>query len=131
MTGIRHITIGAIVFWECLIASCRIPGTSGDRDLVTSLHFSPSAFDSFRRNAELKYSLTTPATLDISIIRKEGQREILVKTLAGRLNETKGSHSVTWIGDTNQRLFAPAGIYYGVLRIQGERFETIVQVFHY
>ena len=79
----------------------------------------------------MKYSLKIPSTVSIYIVKKDSTRkELLVKTLAEDLNETKGSQSITWIGDTDQRLFAPSGIYFGVIQIQQRRFETIVQVFH-
>jgi flagellar hook assembly protein FlgD len=54
-----------------------------------------------------------------------------VKTIVENLNATKGSNSVTWIGDTNQKYFAPVGTYYGIVQTQNHRFETTVQVFHF
>ena len=111
---------------------CTLPGAPDDPNMITSLRFTPSAFDSFKRNTELKYVLSAAATVDAFIVRRDSmQSELLVRTLAEDLTETKGSHSITWIGDTDQGFFAPAGIYFGVLRIKNRRFETIVQVFHF
>jgi hypothetical protein len=80
---------------------CTLPESP---DLISSLRFTPSAFDSFRRNAELKYSLKTSQTVSIYIVRRGGPGDLLVKTLAEGSEETKGSHSITWLGDTNQNL---------------------------
>lgn len=111
---------------------CKLPTATDDPNVISSLHFTPSAFDSFRRNTEMKYSLKAASVVSIYIVKKDStKRELLVKTLVEGLNETKGSHSITWIGDTDQRLFAPVGIYFGLVHIQNQRFETIIQVFHY
>ena len=111
---------------------CKPPDASDDPNLITSLRFTPSAFDSFKRNTELRYNLSAAATISAYIVRRDSvQYEMLVKTLAEQLSETKGTHSITWVGDTDLGLFAPAGIYFGVLRIKNRRFETIVQVFHF
>jgi hypothetical protein len=111
---------------------CKLPTAADDPNVISSLHFTPSAFDSFRRNTEMKYSLKGASVVSVYIVKKDStNRELLVKTLAEDLNETKGSHSITWIGDTDQRLFAPVGIYFGIVQLQQHRFETIVQVFHF
>ena len=111
---------------------CNMPASSDDPDAVTSLHFTPSAFDSFRRNTELKYFLKSPSTLSIYIVKRDSlQHELLVKTLVTSLEETKGSHAVTWLGDTNEHYFAPVGLYFGLVSIGTRRFQTVVQVFHY
>ena len=110
---------------------CKLPTAADDPDAISSLRFTPSAFDSFRRNTELRYSLKSASSVSIYIIRRDSAGgDLLVRTLVETLNETKGSHSITWIGDTDQRLFAPAGIYFGIVQLQEHRFETIVQVFH-
>ena len=115
-----------------ILPGCRLPAAIDDPNVISSLRFTPSAFDSFRRNTELKYVLRAPATVSIYIVKRDSaRRESPVKRLAEDLNETKGSHSITWIGDTDQRLFAPAGVYYGIVRMQNQRFETIVQIFHF
>ncbi len=112
--------------------ACRLQTPADDSDIVTSLHFTPSAFDSFMRNTEMKYTLKSPATLNIYIVKRDSsQHELIVKTLVTNLNETKGSHSITWIGDTDQHFFAPIGIYFGVVQIQSHSYRTIVQVFHF
>jgi hypothetical protein len=68
----------------------------------------------------------------IYIIKKDSAgQEYLVKTLCEGSYETKGSHSITWLGDTNQRYFAPTGIYFGIIYIKGRRYETSVEVFHF
>lgn len=80
----------------------------------------------------MKYSLRAATLVSAYIVKKDSAHtELLVKTLVENLNETKGSHSITWIGDTDERLFAPAGIYFGVVQFQQFRFETIIQVFHF
>jgi hypothetical protein len=111
---------------------CKPPDAADDPNLITSLRFAPSAFDSFKRNTELRYSLSGAATVSAYIVRRDSVHiELYIKTLVEDLSETKGSHSITWIGDTDERLFAPAGIYFGVLRVKNQRFETIIQVFHF
>ena len=115
-----------------LTVSCRIPSAQDDPDLVTSLHFTPSAFDSFRRNTELKYSLKTASTVSIYIVRQDSALgESLVRTLVEKLAETKGAHSITWLGDSDQHLFVPTGTYFAMVRIGGRHFETVVEVFHF
>src|SRR6266849_6132010 len=119
--------VGSLVGVEC-----KLPNAYDDLNAISSLHFTPSAFDSFRRNSEMKYSLKVPSAVSVYIVKKDSaNRELLVKTLAENLNETKGSQSITWIGDTDQHLFAPAGIYFGVVQIQRQRFQAIIQVFHF
>src|SRR5690242_13106690 len=94
-----------------VIAGCRNP--QSPEPSVTNLRFVPAAFDSFRSNAELKFSLTAPASVSIRI-RAGSPGGRIVRTLADDLRETKGSHAVAWLGDTDERFFAPAGIYFGV-----------------
>lgn len=111
---------------------CGLADPADDPELVSNLRFSPSAFDSFRRNTELRYTLKSPCRISISIVKKDSATgESLVKTLLEEAEETKGTHSVTWLGETNQRYFAPAGRYFGVMKIKHRIFETNVQVFHF
>jgi hypothetical protein len=120
-----------VVVLLALAGGCRFGGVPSG-ELVSSLRFAPSAFDSFRRNTELRYALADPAVVDIRIIRRTADGgEVAVKTLARSLRQTRGSHAVTWLGDTAERLFAPAGVYIGVLEVGGDRFETSVEVFHF
>lgn len=112
--------------------TCKLPTALDDPALVSNLRFSPSAFDSFRTNTEIRYTLKTPTTVTIFISKKDSLgREFLVKTLIENVHETKGTHSNTWLGDTNQGQFAPIGSYVGVVQIQHRRFETAVLVFHF
>jgi len=112
--------------------SCQLPTALDDPALVSNLRFSPSAFDSFRRNTEIRYTLKAPATVSIFVSKKDSVgQEFLVKTLIENVNETKGTHSHTWLGDTNQGQFAPIGNYIGVVQIQHKRFEAAVLVFHF
>jgi len=120
------------LFFILSFMQCNMPNVTDDPALVSSLRFSPSAFDSFRRNTELKYTLKNPSEVSIYIMKKDSlQNDVLVKTLVENASETKGTHSTTWLGETNQRYFAPVGIYFGVLKIGSRRFETSVQVFHF
>ena len=113
-------------------ARCNLSVAIDESTLVSNLRFAPSAFDSFRRNTELKYTLKVPSNVDLYVVKKDSlRRSLLVKTLASNLAETKGSHSITWLGDTDQRFFAPSGVYYGVIHIRERNYETIVQVFHF
>ena len=130
VTGARYLVLPLVLVF--VNALCRVPSADEDPNLVTSLRFSPGAFDSFRRNAEMKYSLKSPATLSIYIVRRDSSgEEPIVKTLAEDLSETRGSHAITWLGDTDRRLFAPTGVYFGVVQLRRQRFETMVQVFHF
>lgn len=124
--------IAAMLTLLVMTLSCKLSPADSNALSVTSLRFAPSAFDSFKRNTELKYSLGAPSTVTITIIKRDSsQQKYLVKTLGENLSETKGSHSITWLGDTDEHLFAPAGVYFGVLRIGERHYETIVQVFHF
>ena len=115
-----------------LLNSCHYPSQLEDPELVGSLRFSPSAFDSFKSNTEMRYTLKIPLSLNVYILRSDSTgKEFLVKTLAINAAESKGSHAHTWLGDTNDELFAPPGLYTGVIQIQEKRFEATVLVFHY
>jgi hypothetical protein len=115
-----------------LLSSCTQPSQLDDPELVTSLRFSPSAFDSFKANTELRYTLAAPVTLSAFIVKADsiGNR-FFVKSLVQNVTESKGSHSHTWLGDTDEGPFAPVGIYLGVIQIQHRSFEAAVLVFHY
>jgi flagellar hook assembly protein FlgD len=111
---------------------CNLPTALDDPTLVSNLRFFPSAFDSFRRNTEIRYTLKAPATVSIFIMKRDSAgQEFLVKTLVKNANETKGAHAHTWLGDTNQGQFAPLGGYIGAVQIQHKRFEAAVLVFHF
>ena len=115
-----------------IFSRCRLNVGPDESTLISSLRFAPSAFDSFKRNTELHYTLRAPAELRITIVRRNASgADILINTLAGHLRETKGTHGITWLGDTSERLFAPAGRYLGVVESGEARFETSVEVFHY
>ena len=115
-----------------LLNSCSHPSQLDDPELVNSLRFSPSAFDSFKSNTEMRYTLNIPVALNAFILKSDSTgKEFLVKTLAINAAESKGSHAHTWLGDTNDELFAPPGLYIGVIQIQDRRFESTVLVFHY
>ena len=131
---------------------CHHPLAADDPEVLSNLRFAPGAFDSFTRNTELKFTLRHPVTLDITIESKGGPQSgapqgdasgkgaphreapdgyFVVKTLIVNAYEAKGSHSIAWLGDTDSEVFAPAGIYFGVVKINNRRFETTVQVFHF
>ena len=115
-----------------LLCSCKHPSALDDPELVSSLRFSPSAFDSFKTNTQMLYTLKTPATLNAYILKVDSTgKEYLVKTLVLNAAESKGSHAHTWLGDTDDGLFAPTGTYIGVIQIQQRRFESTVLIFHY
>lgn len=112
--------------------SCRLPVGAPDVGVVTNLRFSPSAFDSFKSNTEIKYSLKTPASVSVVIVRRDSlQNEIPVATLISMTRETSGTHAHTWLGNTDRGMFAPAGTYFGIVVADNERFEASVCVFHY
>ena len=116
--------------WLLPLAACTLPGAAADS--VSSLRFSPSAFDSFRTNTEIRYTLKSPSAISIDIVHRDSMGQLLsVNTLAENINETRGSHAHTWLGDTRSGFFAPSGLYIGVLRIGDQRYETVVRVFHF
>jgi hypothetical protein len=120
-----------ILFFSLSMVQCNHPSATDDPELLSNLRFAPGAFDSFRRNTELKFTLRHPVTLDITIESKAAPgADFVVKTLVQNAYQTKGSHSIAWLGDTDAELFAPAGVYIGVLNISNRRFETTVQVYH-
>src|SRR6267143_220580 len=140
----------------CFFAAirCNHPSAADDPELLSNLRFAPGAFDSFLRNTELKFTLRHPVTLDITIERravpqtgvpvggvsesgpfqaaapheKAADGYFVVKTLLENVLESKGSHSIAWLGDTDAEVFAPAGGYLGVVKINNRRYETTVQV---
>jgi len=115
-----------------LSGSCNLPSALDDPELVSSLRFSPSAFDSFKSNTQILYSLKAPATLNAYILKVDSTgKEYLVKTLVLNAAESKGSHAHTWLGDTDDGLFAPTGTYIGVIQIQNKSFQATVLVFHF
>ena len=127
----RRCTLPALIILM-LFTNCSHPSQLDDPELVSSLRFSPSAFDSFKSNSEIRYSLKSPAMLNAYVITRDSTgKEYLVKTLAINAAESKGSHAHTWLGDTNDQLFAPPGLYIGVIQIQQRRLEASVLVFHY
>ena len=110
---------------------CTQPSALDDPDLLTDLRFSPSAFDSFRANTQLRYRLGAPAVVTIAIAKRDTLgRDSLVKMIWRDGRETKGNHEHAWLGDTDQGFFAPAGEYLGVIRIGHRRFEAGVRVYH-
>lgn len=112
--------------------ACNQPTPLDNPELVTSLRFSPSAFDSFKSNTELRYTLAAPATLSAFIVKTDSiGNQFFVKFIVRNVTESKGSHSHTWLGDTDEGTFAPVGIYIGVIQIQTRSFEATVLVFHY
>ena len=138
--------------WLILLSSltalrCNHTSADDDPEVLSNLRFAPGAFDSFRRNTELKFTLKHPATLHITIeskgVPQSGTPQerapqggapsgyFVVKTLIENAYQPKGSHSIAWIGDTDTEVFAPAGVYLGVVNINNRRFETTVQVFHF
>jgi len=115
-----------------LLHSCKFPSAADDPSEVTSLRLSRSAFDSFRANTEMRYTLKEPTTVSIHVIRRDTSGQtLLVNTLVQDVYETKGTHAHTWLGDTNRGFFAPTGLYIGILQIGDRRFEAAVQVFHF
>jgi hypothetical protein len=109
-----------------------MPVEAGDSDILANLRFSPGAFDSFRRNTEILYTLKEPARVTFSIVRRTPAGvEQPVVTLFTELLESKGYHTHTWLGDNSQGLFAPAGDYVGIVRVDDRRYEAAVRVFHF
>jgi hypothetical protein len=114
------------------MSGCRMPTTATDADVIANLRFSPGAFDSFRRNTEILYTLNQPARVTFSIVRRPASgADQPVLTLFTELLESRGYHSHTWLGDTSQGLFAPAGDYIGIVRVGDLQFEAAVRVFHF
>ena len=114
------------------LVSCKLPTAADDPSIVSNLRFTPSAFDSFTKNTEVQYTLKNPVAVNISIVKRDSSgQEYLVKTLAEGIHETKGTHRHTWLGDTEKGLFAPIGIYIGIVRIESRQFEATVLVYHF
>lgn len=114
-----------------LALSCQLPAPADDPDLITNLRFSPSAFDSFRHNTEIRYTLKNPARLSVVIVHRDSSgAESIVATLASEIPETSGTHAHTWLGDTMHGAFAPAGRYLGRVLVGRRTFDTAVLVYH-
>jgi hypothetical protein len=83
-------------------------------------------------SSDLLYTLKQPARVTFSIVRRPASGpDQPVLTLFTGLLESKGFHSHTWLGDTSQGLFAPAGDYIGIVYVDDLRFEAAVRVFHF
>jgi hypothetical protein len=121
-----------VVLSALALSGCRMPTAADDTGILANLRFSPGAFDSFRRNTEILYTLKQPARVTFSIVRRPASGpDQPVLTLFTGLLESKGFHSHTWLGDTSQGLFAPAGDYIGIVCVDDLRFEAAVRVFHF
>lgn len=118
----------ALLVTACSLASCALPTST--EGIVSSLRFSPSAFDSFKRNAELRYTLKERTRVSVVIVRRN-PAETTIKTLISGLEETSGSHAHTWLGDNDAGRFAATGEYVAILTAGNERSEATVTVFHY
>ena len=115
-----------------LLSSCKFPTSADESLLVSNLRFSPSAFDSYSKNTEIQYSLSSPTALSIYVMKKDSVGNYaLVKTLADDISETKGTHRHTWLGETESNYFAPTGTYIGMIVIGSSKFEATVLIFHY
>lgn len=122
----------AMVLSLLVLQTCHFPSAAEDPELVSNLRFSPSAFDSFRTNTELRYTLKSHAKLSIYVTTRDSiGTEFLVKKLVENVEESKGSHAHTWLGDATNGQFAPKGNYIGVLLTGHQRYEAAVQVFHF
>jgi hypothetical protein len=121
-----------IVLIAGYIAGCKVPGEVDTSLLVANLRFSPAAFDSFKGNTEIRYSLGEPAEVSCVIVRRgTAPPDLLVTTLCAAVHESRGTHAHTWLGDTNTGLFAPAGDYIGIVTVRDHRYEATVRIFHY
>jgi len=124
--------LGYLLLFPILsLPGCRFATASDDAQSVVSLRFVPSAFDSFTSNTEIRYTLVSSATVNLSVVMRTPAGDQRVNTLASSLFETKGSHAHTWLGDTGDGRFAPAGEYIGIIEIGEHRFEASVRVFHF
>jgi hypothetical protein len=97
-------------------------------NLILNLRFSPDAFDSYKRNTSLKYSLLKEAEVSIIIYDSTGRK---VKTLIEHLLETKGSHSHGWLGISDLGAFVPTGIYIAKVEADGDVAFASVEIFHF
>jgi flagellar hook assembly protein FlgD len=106
--------------------SCRLP-EGADSSIVSNLRFEPEAFDSFTASTSVRYTLSRPTVTTMRICSKSRETVII---LFEDLSESKGSHAHTWLGDTDEGFFAPAGSYVGVLEVEGEKYESVVRIYH-
>ncbi len=122
-------TVARILILLLFLPACRMP--TDQSPLLNSLRFEPGAFDSFTASARLRYTLREPATASARIIRRTPEGGVqAVATLYQTLHESRGSHSHTWIGNTDGGTFAPAGTYIAVVVVEGEEYETEVRIYH-
>jgi hypothetical protein len=124
---LRLLSISALLL---ISAGCSLPTPAEDPSLVSHLRFSPSAFDSFKRNTEVRYALKYPAVVSLVIVRRDRGAEETVKRLFTNLQESKGTQAHAWLGDTEQGMFATTGVYYGILFAGERRAEAEVRIYH-
>jgi hypothetical protein len=129
------LSLSSLILPEALILTLVLVGILGCRIpvdpelLVSDFRFSPEAFDSFTGTTSLRYTLKRPATTTIRIIAP-GKSGSVVMTLFEELKESSGLHQHTWLGDTEEGYFAPAGEYLGELEVEGESYQAVVRVYH-
>jgi len=116
--------ISCLLFF--ILTSCGID--SLHTNIIANLRFSPDAFDSYKRNTSLKYSLLKEAEVSILILDSNGKK---VFTLLYNLLETKGSHSHGWLGISDNGTFVPAGIYLAKVVADYDEAFTSVEIFHF
>jgi hypothetical protein len=114
------------------LPGCRMPSQPDSAGVIANLRFSPAAFDSFRRNTDIVYTLKQAARVSIAIVKRPlAGEDQPVLTLFAQIYESRGTHAHTWLGDTAGGLFAPPGDYVGIVAVDGCRYEATVRVFHY
>ena len=113
-----------VMFW--LTAGCNLNNPFRP-EIITSLRFSPDAFDSYKRNTSIRFALTRRATVSAWITNSGG--EVIIQ-LAEEFEQTRGTHSLAWLGLDLNGTFVTPGVYIAWVSADYDRASASVVVYH-
>ena len=113
-----------VIFW--LTTGCNLNNPFRP-EIITSLRFSPDAFDSYQRNTSIRFTLTRRATVSAWISNSGG--EIIIQ-LAQKIEQTRGTHSLAWLGLDGNGTFVTPGVYIAWVSADYDRASASVVVYH-
>jgi len=76
----------------------------------------------FNMNTAIKYSLSNPAVVDLSLYNMRGQK---IRTLVSQA-QVEGSHTVTWDGRDESASIVPSGVYLYRLQVEDDSKTTLL-----
>lgn len=113
-----------VIFW--LTTGCNLNNPFRP-EIITSLRFSPDAFDSYKRNTSIKFTLTRRATVSAWITNSRG--EVIIQ-LTQEIEQTRGTHSLAWLGLDLNGTFVTPGVYIAWVSADYDTASASVVVYH-